>query len=106
MINQNSSDQDTQKFNQPNGQYDKNVPAQGAAGGDELDVEALGSDDSEMDSAIQGGQGENRAENQVRENEDASLQDDSYAFDESNTGNEEYHDASEIDDTGEEDFVQ
>lgn len=35
------------------------------------------------------------AEEEVRENEDASLQDDSYAFDEANTGTEEYHDADD-----------
>lgn len=35
---------------------------------------------------------------QVRQTEDASLQDDSYAFDEDNTDNEEYHDAGDADD--------
>lgn len=35
---------------------------------------------------------------QVRETEDASLQDDSYSFDESNTDNEEYHDVSDATD--------
>lgn len=38
------------------------------------------------------------ADRQVRETEDASLQDDSYAFDESNTDNEEYHDVSDATD--------
>jgi hypothetical protein len=38
-----------------------------------------------------------KASTQVRQNEDASLQDDSYAFDEANTDNEEFHD---IDDAG------
>ena len=42
-------------------------------------------------------------EESVRENEDASLQDDSYAFDEENTDNEEYHD-SEDESAGELDF--
>lgn len=49
------------------------------------------------------------ADAQVRETEDASLQDDSYAFDESNTDNEEYHDAAggdEFDIGDDEDFVQ
>ncbi len=45
----------------------------------------------------------NKAEEEVRENEDASLQDDSYAFDEDNTDNEEYHD---VDLDNDEDFVQ
>lgn len=43
------------------------------------------------------------AENEVLENEEASLQDDSYSFDESNTGSEEYHDAGE-ENSGELDF--
>lgn len=34
-------------------------------------------------------------EEQVRENEDASLQDDSYSFDSDNTGIEEYHDVDD-----------
>ena len=34
-------------------------------------------------------------EQQVRETEDASLQDDTYSFDEANTANEEYHDADD-----------
>lgn len=38
------------------------------------------------------------ADTQVRETEDASLQDDTYSFDEANTDNEEYHD---VDDLGE-----
>lgn len=32
------------------------------------------------------------AQSQVRENEDASLQDQSYSFDESNTDDEDFHD--------------
>lgn len=32
------------------------------------------------------------AEQQVRQTEDASLQDDTYSFDEANTDNEEFHD--------------
>ena len=32
------------------------------------------------------------ADAEVRENEDASLQDDTYSFDEDNTDNEEFHD--------------
>lgn len=45
---------------------------------------------------------------QVRDTEDASLQDDSYSFDEQNTDNEEYHDASDADDfdlDNDDDFV-
>ncbi|WP_408096114.1 hypothetical protein ACJVC5_13830 [Peredibacter sp. HCB2-198] len=46
---------------------------------------------------------------QVRETEDASLQDESYSFDEQNTDNEEYHDASgaeDIDLDNDDDFIQ
>jgi hypothetical protein len=35
------------------------------------------------------------AQDSVRETEDASLQDKEYAFDEDNTGTEEYHDADD-----------
>ena len=38
---------------------------------------------------------------QVRATEDASLQDDSYSFDEDNTDNEEFHDVDEPDDASE-----
>lgn len=55
----------------------------------------------------------NRAEKQVRENEEASLQDDSYSFDEDNTADEEFHDVDEdfkfedtdVDFDNDEDFV-
>lgn len=49
------------------------------------------------------------ADAQVRETEDASLQDDTYSFDEDNTDNEEYHDADEVEDfdiDNDDDFVQ
>lgn len=36
------------------------------------------------------------ASEQVEETEEASLPDDSYSFDEENTGREEYHDAEDI----------
>jgi hypothetical protein len=39
----------------------------------------------------------NRADAEVRENEDASLQDDTYAFDSDNLGNEDYHDVGDVD---------
>lgn len=38
---------------------------------------------------------ESDAEAEVIENEDASLQDKEYSFDEDNTDNEEYHDADD-----------
>jgi hypothetical protein len=52
------------------------------------------------------------AELEVRENEDASLQDNSYAFDEDNTGDEDFHDVDDdtqdnirIDFDNDEDYV-
>ncbi len=52
----------------------------------------------------------NRADAEVRENEDASLQDDTYSFDEDNTDNEEYHDVGDADASydfdNDDDFVQ
>lgn len=36
-----------------------------------------------------------KAEDQVKESEDASLQDESYSFDSDNTGIEEYHDVDD-----------
>lgn len=36
-----------------------------------------------------------KAETQIRQTEDASLPDESYAFDEANTDNEEYHDVDD-----------
>jgi len=41
---------------------------------------------------------ESKAQEEVENNEKASLQDESYSFDEDNTGNEEYHDAYEVED--------
>ena len=44
-----------------------------------------------------------RAEEEVRENEDASLQDESYSFDSDNTGVEEYHDVDDAPEVRDED---
>jgi hypothetical protein len=44
------------------------------------------------------GEEEVSAEEQVRENEDASLQDKEYSFDEDLTGTEEYHDVDDFGD--------
>ncbi len=51
------------------------------------------------------------AESEVLENEEASLQDDSYSFDEDNTGSEDYHDAGgensgELDFDNDQDYIQ
>ncbi len=80
--------------------------------------------DGKFNKAIQNGQNEKLAkgvtsddeedlmadaDSQVRETEDASLQDDTYSFDEDNTDNEEYHDAGDVEDfdiDNDDDFVQ
>lgn len=50
---------------------------------------------------------ETRAEEEVRENEDASLQDESYSFDSDNTGIEEYHDVDDAEEVRDsDDFLQ
>ncbi len=64
MPNQNT--QSTNRNDQADGKFDKNV-------------------------------GISDADSQVRATEDASLQDDSYSFDEDNTDNEEFHDVDDID---------
>lgn len=51
--------------------------------------------DIKSDEAAHGENPIKTPELEVQENEDASLQDDSYAFDESNTDNEEYHDTDD-----------
>lgn len=56
----------------------------------------VGSDDHEMSGAIVDKRLMSKVEIEVSENEDASLQDDSYAFDSENTGNDDIHDVSEF----------
>jgi hypothetical protein len=55
------------------------------------------SDDSENNGSIKANL-KTKADTQVRQNEDASLQDDSYSFDEDNTDNEEFHDMYDVED--------
>lgn len=63
-------------------------------------TDELSSDDSDRQAGVYSENLMDPAERQVRENEDASLQDDSYSFDESNTQNDEYHDAERVDEEG------
>lgn len=55
-----------------------------------------------MQNPNQNAQENQKAESQVRENEDASLQDDSYSYDSDNTGNDDIHDVSDFDNENEE----
>lgn len=65
--------------------------------------EGVPSDDDESAGEIRKTGYMNRAEAQVRENEDASLQDDSYTFDSDNTDSDEGIDDFDMEDVGLED---
>lgn len=107
---ENQNNQENTSFNsQADGQFDKTVKTKS----DQLrkgvapDVET--SDDDENAGATYSKNLMSRSDREVRENEDASLQDDSYSFDEANTDNEEYHDADGAEDfdlDNDDDFVQ
>lgn len=60
----------------------------------------LSTDDDEHAGAVRPNQLMNRAEAQVRENEDASLQDDTYTFDSDNTDSDEGIDDFDVEDVG------
>lgn len=64
------------------------------------EVESGSSDEIEVSPSV----GKTDAESSVRLNEDASLQDKEYSFDEDNTGSEEYHDADSAEDAGDHAF--
>ena len=83
--------QNTQRNDQPDGKFDKNV----------VNREPLSkgiSEDDEQSGSVYSRNLQSNADTEVRENEDASLQDDTYAFDEDNTDNEEFHDLDDIGD--------
>jgi hypothetical protein len=88
MPNENTQ---TNHKDQADGKFDKNV----------VNREPLtkgNSDDDEKSGSVYSKNLMSDADTEVRENEDASLQDDTYSFDEDNTDNEEFHD---MDDLGE-----
>jgi hypothetical protein len=98
MGNQNNqdirNDENSTFYDQADGKFNKSIQA----GQSEKLAAGVSSDEEEAD-----------PDEQVRETEDASLQDDSYSFDEDNTGNEEYHDAEDVEDfdiDNDDDFVQ
>jgi hypothetical protein len=110
----NQNNQENTSFNdQADGKFDKAVKnAQGAGGAvnnqDKLS-KGVTSDDDENAGSTYSKNLMNKSDKEVRENEDASLQDDSYSFDEANTDNEEYHDADSGEDfdlDNDDDFVQ
>lgn len=95
MANQNKSAQDSGKLSK-----------QGESIGEGNLDSRLSTDDSDNAGAVYSENLMNDADpdKQVRENEDASLQDDTYAFDSDNTGNEDYHDAFDGDEYDEDNF--
>lgn len=111
----NQSNQENTSFNdQADGKFDKAVKnAQGTGGTVNPDKLSKGVtsdfDDEDENLAPYNKNLMSKSDKEVRENEDASLQDESYSFDEQNTDNEEYHDADGADDfdlDNDDDFVQ
>ncbi len=111
--NPNENNQEHSTFyDQADGNFDKAIQnTQGSGINQNQDKLSKGvtSDDDENAGSTYSKNLMGNAEGEVRENEDASLQDDSYSFDEANTDNEEYHDADEVEDfdiDNDDDFVQ
>jgi hypothetical protein len=91
-------------YDQADGKFEKAVRK--ASGQDKI-APGVTSDDDQNAGETYSKNLMNPAEREVRENEDASLQDDTYSFDEDNTENEEYHDVDDdIDFDNDEDFIQ
>ncbi|HXH30144.1 MAG TPA: hypothetical protein VNJ01_04975 [Bacteriovoracaceae bacterium] len=93
MANQNNQES-TSFYDQADGKFDQAIQGQ------TLLTKGVTADDAENSAATYSENLMADADAQVRATEDASLQDDAYAFDEENTGNEEFHDLE--DDDGEE----
>lgn len=102
---ENQPNQENTSFNsQADGQIDKAVKTKA-----EQLRKGVTSDDEDTGGEVYSKNLMSRSDKEVRENEDASLQDDSYSFDEANTDNEEYHDADGAEDfdlDNDDDFVQ
>lgn len=90
MPNQNNQ---TSHKDQADGKFDKNV----LKNKEPLSKET--SDDDEQSGSVYSRNLMSDADSEVRENEDASLQDDTYSFDEDNTDNEEFHDLDDVDES-------
>lgn len=104
--------ENTSLNDQADGKFDKaiqNAVQEGGTQGQQKLSKGVTSDDDENAGEVYSENLMNRAESQVRATEDASLQDDSYSFDEDNTNNEEYHDAGDAEDfdlDNDDDFIQ
>ena len=99
-------DQADQKFNQSIQNQDK--LAKGVTDDSEISSASGGEEYSEN---LAEEQNMGDAESQVRATEDASLQDETYSFDEANTDNEEFHDVDDYEDfdldlDNDDDYVQ
>lgn len=109
MGNQTNQDQNNNEnasfYDQADGKFNKaiqNAQSEKLAKGVTSDEEVSADDDKSKKLM-------SSADAQVRETEDASLQDDAYSFDEDNTDNDEYHDAGDVEDfdiDNDDDFVQ
>lgn len=89
MENQNNQES-TNVNDQADGKFDRSIKKQ-VEGSTDKDS---GNDDGRVFKNKQ----MNQADEDVRENEDASLQDKSYSFGEDNTDDEEYHDIDDVED--------
>lgn len=111
MENQNNQE-NTSLNSQADGQFDKavqNANLRGGAQEQQKLSKGVTSDDDENAGEVYSENLMNTPEEQVRATEDASLQDDTYSFDEDNTNNEEYHDAGDAADfdlDNDDDFIQ
>lgn len=88
MANQNNQDRVTDAD-----KYDNQV--KGPINTEPLSSRGL-NDDDEQAGSVYSDNLRSSADSQVRASEDASLQDDTYAFDEDNTGNEDIHDVEDF----------
>jgi hypothetical protein len=101
---ENQNNQENTSFNSPS---DRKLE-QAIQNNQDLLAKGVTTDDDENGGEVYSENLMSKSEQEVRENEDASLQDDSYSFDEANTDNEEYHDADSGEDfdlDNDDDFV-
>lgn len=89
MENQNNQE----AKNQADGTFDQNVKT--PIKKEPLNAQAV-SDDDDQAGSVYSQNLMSDADTQVRATEDASLQDDTYAFDEDNTDNEDIHDVADF----------
>lgn len=92
---ENQTNQENIQKDQADGKFDQNL--KGNISKEPLSSQAV-SDDDEQAGSVYSDNLMSNADTQVRATEDASLQDDTYAFDEDNTSNEDIHDIADFGD--------